>query len=266
MKFLKIPLFVLGLFFLGLNTIGLFKSLRNENLYKEVTPYKDDISIRFEEVEKQWSRKENESEKDYAIRACMLVNNAMAHYWKDEGIEKYRMRVPVWENYLLTLKQLIVGKKKYEFRNYKKAIERGVGICSQPCIALQDLLKANGIESDLWAIKEHIVVEAKFSDGVQYILDPDYGQYVSHGMKEIEADTELVRVAYADQDEVYASHINEHKNTNDIVKLFEKEGNHIYYMDKGFEDFSYLAIWIIPALLLLPWLLTRLKNSKTGIN
>ena len=264
MKITRLTLFALGLILLGLNITGLFKSLRNEDLYAELTPYKNDISIRFEEAKKQWDRKKNEHEKEYALRASRLINNSMAHYWKDEGISKYNMRVPLWENYLLTLKQLITGKKKYEFRNYKKAIERGVGICSQPCIALQYLLRANGIEADLWDIWGHIVVDVKFSDGSRYTLDPDYGQYVPLGMEAIEADPELVREWYADQDDVYADHIKDHKHPGDIVEMYEKDGNHIYFKSKGFEDFSYIAIWIVPFLLLLPYLtkILIIKNMK----
>jgi hypothetical protein len=252
--------FVLGLILLGFNIFGLFKSLRNEELYSEVTPYKNDITIRFEETKKQWDRRSGESEKDYALRASNLVNNSMAHYFRNEGIKKYYLQVPVWENYILTAKQLITGVKKYEFRNYKKAIERGVGICSQPCIALQDLLVAKGIEVDLWDIKGHIVVDAKFSDGSRYTLDSDYGQYSPYGMAQIQADPELVREWYANQDDVYAPHLKKHKHTNDIVEMYEKEGNHIYFMKKGFEDFSYIAIWIIPILLLLPYLIVAFKK------
>lgn len=261
MKIVKIALFFLGALLLGLNITGLFKSLRNEELYFEKTPYKNDISIRYEDAKKQLDRRENESDKDYALRVTMLINKTMAHYYKDEGIKKYNMRVPLWENYLLTAKQLVTGDKKYEFRNYKKAIERGVGICSQPCIALQDLLISKGIEADLWDIWGHIVVDAKFSDGTRYTLDPDYGQYVPHGMKEIEANPEIVRESYADQDDVYEPDLKEHKHTDDLVEEYEKHGNHIYHMDKGFENFSYVAIWIIPFLLMLPYFLSILKKK-----
>jgi hypothetical protein len=261
MKIFKILLFVLGILLLGINITGLFKSLRNEELYSEITPYRDDISILFPEVKKEWVRHKNESEKDFALRVNKLINNAMAHYWKEEGTGKYSMAVPVWENYILRLRQIVSGRKKYEFRNYKKAIERGVGICSQPCIALQDLLTHNGIEADLWDIKGHVVVEAKFSDGTRYTLDPDYGQYVLLGMDEIQANPELVREPYRDQDEVYASHVKEHKHTDDIVNMYEKDGNHIYNMSKSFEDFSYIAKWVLPLLLLLPYLLVLLKRG-----
>jgi hypothetical protein len=82
-------------------------------------------------------------------------------------------------------------------------------------------------------------------------------------MKEIEANPEIVRKWYADQDDVYAPYLKEHKHTDDIVNMYEKDGNHIYFMKKGFEDFSYVAIWIIPFLLMLPWFLSLLKKSRS---
>ena len=259
MKIFKIVLFCLGLILLGINFLGQFKSLRNEELYKEVTPYKDDFTIRFSDVKKQWHRKENESDKEYALRVTILINNSMAHYWKDEGIKKYYLQVPIWENYLLSLKQFVLKRNKYEFRNYDKAIERGVGICSQPCIALKDLLNDHGIEADLWDIKGHVVVDAKFSDGSRYTLDPDYGQFVPYGMEEIQDNPELVRKSYKDQDDVYAPHLAKHKHTDDIVLMYAKDGNHIYFMDKSYEDFSYIAIWILPLLLMFPFAITHVK-------
>jgi len=263
MKIVKIVLFLFGTLLLALNITGLFKSLRNEDLYSEITPYKNDISVRFEKAKNQLNRKKDESEKNYALRVTMLINNTMAHYWKDEGIKKYHLQVPVWENYLLALKQKVTGDKKYEFRNYKKVIERGVGIYSQHCIGLQDLLGKNGIKADLWDIGGHVVVGAHFSDGSEYTLDPDYGHCTPYGMKAIENNPELARQAYSNQDEVYAPHLKEHKHTDDILEEFGKEGNHIYTMNKGFENFSYVAIWIIPFLLMLPYFLSILKNYKS---
>jgi hypothetical protein len=261
-KVISVILFVLGMILLVLNVAGLFKSLRNEELYSEITPYKDDISIRFEEAKKLWKRGGNESEKDFAVRAAMLVSNSMAHYWRNEGIKKYYMRVPLWENYILTFKQLITGHKKYEFRNYKKVIERGVGLCSQPCIGLKYLLNENGIEADLWDLQQHIVVGVTFRDGTEYTLDPDYGYVIPADINALQSNPILAGEAYKDHDAVYASHVTEHKHTEDIVKMYTQEGNHIYYMKKSFEDFSYISKWVLPFLLLLPYLLTLFIREK----
>jgi hypothetical protein len=261
-KIISLTLFILGMILMVFNIIGLFKSLRNEELYSEVTPYKDDISIRFEEAKKLWERGENESVKDFAARATMLINKSMAHYYKDEGIKKYYLRIPLWENYILRIKQWITGRKKYEFRNYQKAIERGVGLCSQPCIGLKYLLNENGIEADLWDLQQHIVVGVTFYDRTEYTLDPDYGYVIPVAIRGLQQNPNLVREAYKNHDGVYASHVIEHKSTEDIVKMYTQEGNRIYYMKKPFEDFSYIAKWVLPFLFILPYLLTLLIAKK----
>ncbi len=262
-KIISTTLFISGMVLMVFNITGLFKSLRNEELYSEITPYKDDITIRFEEAKKLWKRGENESVKDFAVRATMLVNKSMAHYYRDEGIKKYNMRVPLWENYILRIKQWITGRKKYEFRNYKKVIERGVGICSQPCIGLKYLLNANGIQADLWDLQQHIVVGVTFYDKTEYTLDPDYGYVIPVAIRGLQENPNLVREAYKNHDGVYASHVTEHKHTEDIVKMYTQEGNRIYYMKKPFEDFSYIAKWVLPFLLILPYLLNLLIVKKT---
>jgi hypothetical protein len=263
MKTVKIVLFVLGIFLLVLNVSGLFMSLRNDQLYSEKTPYRDDISVPFPEAKKLWTRKDGESDKDFAIRATWLFNHSMAHYWRDEGIKKYNMLVPWWENYIIRLQQVFTGDKKYEFRNYKKVMERGVGICSQPCIGLQDLLRKNGIGADLWDIKGHVVVEATFDTGEKIILDPDYGHIVPYSMAEIEKDPEIVRASYINQDDVYDPELKEHKHTQDLIDEYMKDGNHIYTMDKTFEDFAYAAKWILPFLLILPFFFTFITTRKS---
>ncbi len=262
-KITSLSLFVLGMILMVFNVTGLFKSLRNEELYSEVTPYKGDISVRFEEARKSWSRAGNEREQDFAARATMLINKSMAHYWRDEGIQKYHLRVPLWENYILTFTQWITGRKKYEFRSYQKAIERGVGLCSQPCIALKYLLNANGISADLWDLQQHIVVGATFRDGTEYTLDPDYGYVIPLPFDGLMHHQDLVREAYKNHDAVYASHVTEHKHTEDIVNMYTQEGNHIYQMKKQFEEFSYYAKWLLPLLFALPYLLTLPKRKRT---
>ncbi len=262
MRVLKIVLFILGISLLGLDIAGLFMSLRNEALYAEVTPYRDDISVPFPEAKQQWKRNAGESDRNFAIRASWLFNHSMAHYWRDEGIKKYYMKVPYWENYIIRISQDMRGIKKYEFRNYKKVMERGVGVCSQPCIGLQDLLRKNGIHADLWDIKGHVVVEVTLAGGEKIVLDPDYGHIVPFGMDAIQADPEIVRTVYINQDEVYDPSLKEHKHTQDIIDEYEKDGNHIYTMDDSFEKFAYSAIWLLPVLLMIPYLLTLLSFRK----
>ena len=257
-------MFLAGLLLLGFNITGLFKTLRNPALKTEKTPYRNDLAVSFREAKKNWDRKADEDEKAYALRATMLVHDVMLHYWKDEGIKKYHLRVPVWENYLLWFAAWVkpVEYRKYEFRDYKKALERGVGICSQQAMALKGLLMANGIKASLWDIAGHVVVSATFGDGSQWILDPDYGKYVPYSIREIEENPERVRASYKDQNDVYASWLKKHKTTEDLVKEYEKTGNHIYSMNPTFEKFSYVAVWVIPFLLMIPFLFMQFKRKR----
>ena len=106
MKSLKISLFVLGVFLLSLNMIGLFKTMRNPDIYTEENTLRNrigDVTIRYPEILDMLERKPGESNVDFAIRINKVVNDGFMHYWKKEGIDKYHLRVPIWENYMLYL-------------------------------------------------------------------------------------------------------------------------------------------------------------------
>jgi len=93
-------------------------------------------------------------------------------------------------------------------------------------------------------------------------LDPDYGNHVPYGIKHIQANLDIIRESYKNQDSVYSDHYKDHRHTEDIVDLYEKDGNHIYYMEKSFEDFSYTAKWILPILLIIPYTFTFFKKKR----
>ncbi|MBK8504614.1 MAG: hypothetical protein IPL46_21845 [Saprospiraceae bacterium] len=118
-------IFFLGFFLLGINTYGLFRSMRNPDIYSEEKTLRNrigDVTIEYPQIKQLLKRKEQESNKDFAVRINKVVNDGFAHYWKAEGIDKYYLRVPLWENYLLYLASYIDPKKykQYEFSNYKK--------------------------------------------------------------------------------------------------------------------------------------------------
>lgn len=46
----------------------------------------------------------------------------MIHYWRTEGQDKYYMRIPIWENYIIYFKTLFKDDKRYEFVKYWKKI------------------------------------------------------------------------------------------------------------------------------------------------
>lgn len=88
-------LFGIGVTLIVLNIAGLFKSMRNPEIYTEQnTSRVNDVSIPYEKTKESIVKQPGETDKEFAIRINDVVSQSMAHYWK-----KYHLRVPVWEDY-----------------------------------------------------------------------------------------------------------------------------------------------------------------------
>ena len=183
-KKISLFFFIVGITLLNLNIFGLLISLRNTDIYTETEVlFKDDITLSRKEVKNGIIRKANESDKEYVYRINKIINKGTAHYWKNEGIKKYNLRVPIWENYLLHFNYF---NKKYEYSNYKKAIERGVGLCSQQAIIVTGILNDNGINAQIIGLSGHVVLRTEVENNIWYIVDPDYGIIIPYDIFEIE--------------------------------------------------------------------------------
>jgi|WetSurMetagenome_2_1015567.scaffolds.fasta_scaffold00342_14 hypothetical protein len=267
MKKISIIIFVIGLLLLGINIFGLFKSMRNPAVYSEEKTLRNrinDITIKYPEIKDLLERKENESNKDFAIRINKVVNDGFIHFWKAQGTEKYHLRVPFWENYLLYAASYISPKryKQYEFSNYKKNLERGVGLCSTHSTIVKGVLLENGIKAELLDVGgHHVVVRAELSDTSVYILDPDFGIVVPYDTAAISSNPELVRAPYSDMAALYYPDAKDPYTTDIMVDIFGKK-KYVYTVENWFECFSYPAIWIIPFLLMLPYALILFRKTK----
>lgn len=267
MKTFKKALFSLGILLLGINILGLFKTMRNPEIYTEENTIKNrinDITIQYPEIKKLLVKKPGESNETFAIRINKVVNDGFIHYWQEAGITKYHERVPVWENYLLYLASYIDPKeyRQYEFSNYKKNLERGVGLCSAHSIVVKGVLNDHGIDASLWDIAGHVVVRANVEDSKWIVLDPDFGVVVPHDTAAIQANPELVRPAYQNMAALYYPEAIEPYTTDHVVEIYSREGNHVYTVDNWFEHFSYWAIWVLPVLLMLPYSIQLLRRNK----
>ncbi|MGX5820876.1 hypothetical protein ACWKWU_21950 [Chitinophaga lutea] len=258
-------LFVAGAALLAVNITGLFKSMRNPDLYSLEYTIRNrigDVTIPYPDINRQLQRIDGESDKEYMVRVNGLVHDGFAHYWKKEGIERFHMRVPVWENYLLYAASYIHPKKyeRYEFSNYKKGLERGVGVCSGHSIVVKGVLKDHGIKAELLDVGgRHVVVRATLGDSA-IILDPDFGVVVPFDTASLTANPELAREPYGKMADLYYPDAKEPYTTELMVDIFGKR-KYVYDVNNRFEYFSYWAIWIIPVILMLPWLI-RLGNRK----
>lgn len=267
MKKLNTILLFIGLILLGINIYGLFRTMRNPAVYSEEKTLRNrinDVTIKYPEIKDMLKRKDHESNIDFASRINKVVNDGFAHYWKAAGIEKYHLRVPIWENYMLYFASYIDPKKykTYEFSNYKKNLERGVGLCSTHSTIVKGVLLENGIKAELMDVAgHHVVVRAELADTAKYILDPDFGVVVPHDTAAITANPELVRAPYLHMAELYYPDAKEPYTTDIMVHIFGGK-KYIYSVDNWFEYFSYWAIWILPLLLMLPYGLNLFRKNN----
>jgi hypothetical protein len=251
---IKVLFFFLGIFLFGLNLYGLFVPLRNNDIYFEKQTYfKNDITLTEKKL-LELLKRDNESDEEYLIKVNNAVNSGIAHYWKDEGINKYNFRIPIYENYLLFAASYLSPSKfkKYEYANYRKAIERGVGLCSQHALVLSQIIENEGIEAKVINISRHVVVTAPISKNkdIWWVLDPDFGVIIKNDIETIVQSPEIIRPYYFNKgyDTITVNTLTD--SYSEIAGVyngaFEYSGWKRYY----FEKFTYIAIWVIPIFLI----------------
>jgi hypothetical protein len=269
MKNSTISLFLIALFLFAINVFGLFVSLRNPAIYHEPNNYYiNDITLTEDQLNSIINNAKTESREALAIELTDAVNMGIAHYWQDGGIEKYNLRVPFYENYLLFLAGYLYPEKfrKYEFTNVKKAIERGVGECSQQAIILYEALKRKNIEAVILGLHGHVVVMALIDEiaGQWWTLDPDNGVVIEHGINEIEEKPEIIKKYYANKGIKI-------ETIRSIINAYRMPGNQIYSGTAEFlktnylvERIFYLLIWLIPCALSAPFVLNLIRRRTSS--
>lgn len=262
-------LFAIGLLLLGINIAGVFIPLRNPDIYRDnLSFFKDDMTLTADQLWAATARRPGESTEQYVTRLNEAVNKGTAHYWDDQGIYKYNLRIPIYENYLLFFAGYLYppAYAKYEYCNYKKAMERGLGLCSEHAIILTGILKDHGIEARILSLDGHAVSTAQVNRGTWWILDSDFGLVIPHSIAEIENDPSMIRPILKQKG--YSDAI-----VNWMVDVYGKEGNKVFsgareYRPRGYliETLSYVLIWILPMIMMIPYFLIRRKRKlvRTG--
>lgn len=264
--------FLIGALLFSINICGIFIPLRNEEIYVEKgTAFEDDIVLTEEELWKE-IHTDTSDVSSYVAHLNSAINRGIAHYWRDEGGDKYRLRIPIYENYFLYTASWVYPPvfQKYEFSHYKKAIERGVGICSEHAIIISEILKEKGIDSKIIGLDGHVVATALINqlDNQWWILDADYGVVIPHSIEEIERNPSIINTYYAKAgyDAVLIKI---------LVDIYQKKGNKVvngvreydsriksYSLRYYLESVTYILKWVLPLLMLLPRCLEkRLQNN-----
>ncbi len=259
--YFSIAFFFLGVFLIGNNIWGSFVSLRNPDIYTETnTGFVNDITLTEKELN-SIINSDSSNPKEYVTRVNEAVFNGIADYWAVEGAEKYNLRIPFRENYILYLSSYIWPEKfnRYEFADYCKAIERGVGMCSQHAIILSEVLYEKGIKSKIISLFGHVISTAQVNatDDEWWVLDPLYGVVVPFSIEKIEQDPNIITSYYADK--------GYDRKSIEAVRAHYEDG--VISISKGYgmgdfnrltaiyEKISYVMIWIIPMLLMMPVLI-----------
>ena len=258
-------LFFIGASLIVTNIFGLFTSLRNQEIFEETNTHsKQDITLTEDKIHDVINQNIVDK-KIYFETLNKTINKGIAHYWENEGIDKYNLRIPFYENYFLYIASYIMPKsfKKYEFLDYRRAIERGVGLCSQQSIIVSEILNEKGIKSRILGLSGHTVATAQVDDkhNQWWILDPDYGVIIPHSIDEIEKKPEII-----------APYYRKHGYTDDyiingLIGGYKKEGNILIdgVMNYSFlrywvEKITYVLIWIFPLFLMLPAFIYRYRK------
>ena len=106
----------------------------------------------------------------------------------------------MFDNWLLWAAAKI-GQKRY--RDYTlldpyRALWRGVGMCGQSSLALVGLLNERGIKAGILGLTNHVVAWAEVGSEHNYVVaDPDYGIVIAASLPEIKNEPQIIDRAYA---------------------------------------------------------------------
>ncbi len=84
----------------------------------------------------------------------------------------------------------------YEYPDYKDAVSRGVGLCSQHALAVADYMRKLGFKSTAMGLHGHVVDETIFPNKKTYILDADYNVFMPFGLAYAKTHKNIVRNYY----------------------------------------------------------------------
>lgn len=255
--FFLVCLFV-GLVLMGINLYGLTQPIRMPGLQ-----HVDESELRFsldnylsyeESIKKIDQLKQYDSKYNLTGEANELVNASLVHVdWNRVDPVKYRQLVPIWENFFLWA----IGKfsglpqfSRYHFAGYQRSIERGIGICGDASIVLSSILDKYGIENNIISFPGHVIVEFKDENDNWFLMDPDFG---------VDLNTSLEKLVEnpADYKERYYLAGYSEKEVDYLFSLFSKDYKtfddvyHFMTLRFIFEKASYIAKWLLPALLIL---------------
>lgn len=246
-----------GLCVLLLNAYGVIRGLEVKGIQDEHVHFRvAGERPTFNEFVEYLHRGAEESETAYASRLTRLVGARILHiHWHKYPPGEFDQRVPARENWLLWMLGLISRKRehrRYHFTDWRRSCKRGIGVCGDKSMVLEQLLHRAGIACVIVSNRRHVMVQATL-DGTAYCLDPDYGVLIPLPFEQIERQWKQVATIYRE------AGANE-KNMQDLQRIFSlpsrtwKNTKAFAFRRYVFERVSYVMKWMVPMLMLLPTL------------
>lgn len=128
-----------------------------------------------------------------------IMSAAIVHYWVGEDELDTNLKIAFAENYLLYFDDLIGDNHRYrEYENYREALRRGVGWCSQVARAAADFLREeHGLTAGIVLLNGHVIAYAEDPEvGRVVLLDPDFNIYFPFDLEYAENHPETVETIY----------------------------------------------------------------------
>lgn len=262
-------LLLIGIILLGINLYGLAQPIRKPDL-----GLGDPREFRFV-PEQVWSYEESMRhvealslipDRDEAVKQSVyVVNQALVHPdWFRVDPVKYRQLIPIWENYFLHFIGRVSDLPQYEryhFANYRRSIQRGIGMCGDASMVLSSILDTLDIGNRIISFNGHVIVEYQAADGTWRLADPDFGVLLSADLAQLVEDETQVRQDYLaagyKEDEVdflLKSYTTPYAVFDDTYHFMTKR-----YI---FEYASYVLKWIVPIVLIALGLLYQAWRSS----
>jgi hypothetical protein len=261
---------LIGVILAAVNVCGFVVPLRSP----DIDGYRDFAGIattRFSESSAALRRlsESHATPADFVTEATRIFHAGIAHVAPQDvrakGLEHYRMRVPVTENWVLFALSYLKPDtyRDYEFCSYRKALERGTGRCGQQSLALVSFLEERGFQTGFVELGGHSIATVKVAPSEWYLLDADYGGVIPFDIQTAERHPSSVLRYYWSSAARDAG----------LDAFFGAAGNETRYGGRNaryaracpFERAAYAVKWLLPGALVIPLFVTAIRKRSRRI-
>lgn len=246
--------FILGVILFSINIYGLFQEIRPFSFAEKELRFSGDSPTSYKETIALIKRLTNETDVAYTKRVNEVISNGLAHiHWTKFKPEKFNQLVPIWENYILFFMGKFSGipeYQRYHFADYRRSLNRGIGICGDASMILSQTLNAASIKNKIVTFPGHVAILVTFSDGSQQLHDPDFGVSLPFNIEKLQEDVSLVKKYYLAKGYTEKDFNTLKKTYSGPYELWDGVNNFItkkYY----FEYIAYFLKWLLPIIFII---------------